>query len=152
MCGETSLWANRCPQRKGKKGQAGQNSNSINMVIGNMEERTSGFGNLLPTVVLVFQPTEWWVDTGANVHVCADISMFTSYQARGSSVMMGNGLHATVLGVGTVDLKFTSGKMVQLKNVQHVPSIKKNLVSGSRLMKYRFKLVFESNKVVLSKY
>ena len=45
-------------------------------------------------------------------NVCADISMFTSYQARGSSVMMGNGLHATVRGIGTVDLKFTSGKIV----------------------------------------
>ncbi|KAK1643805.1 hypothetical protein QYE76_061610 [Lolium multiflorum] len=44
------------------------------------------------------------------------------------------------------------GKIVQLKNVLHVPSIKKNLVSGSRLMKDGFKLVFESNKVVLSKY
>ncbi|KAK1630411.1 hypothetical protein QYE76_004726 [Lolium multiflorum] len=73
-------------------------------------------------------------------------------EGRGSSVMMGNGLHATVRGVGTVDLKFTSGKIVQLKNVLHVPSIKKNLVSGSRLMKDGFKLVFESNKVVLSKF
>ncbi|KAK1602846.1 hypothetical protein QYE76_059323, partial [Lolium multiflorum] len=89
VCGETGHWANRCPQRKGKKCQAGQNSNS----------------------------------------------------ARGSSVMMGNGLHATVRGVGTVDLKFTSGKIVQLKNVLHVPSIKKNLVSGSRLMKDGFKFL-----------
>jgi hypothetical protein len=82
----------------------------------------------------------------------ADISMFTSYQSRGSSVMMGNGLHATIPGVGMVDLKFTSGKIVQLKNLQRVPSIKKNLVSGSHLMKDGFKLVFESNKVVLSEY
>jgi hypothetical protein len=44
---------------------------------------------------------------------------------------MGNGSHAHVLGVGTVILKFTSGKTVLLKNVQHVPSIKKNLVNGS---------------------
>jgi hypothetical protein len=34
---------------------------------------------------------------------------------------MGNGAHAYVRGVGTVDLKLTSGKTVQLKNVQHVP-------------------------------
>jgi hypothetical protein len=46
-------------------------------------------------------------------------------------VMMGNGSHASVHGVGTVDLKLTSGKIVQLKNVLHVPSINKNLVSGS---------------------
>jgi hypothetical protein len=122
------------------------------MVIGNIEEGTTGYGKFLPIVLLVFHPTEWWVDTGANVHVCPDTSIFTSYQGRGSSVMMGNALYVTVLGAGTVDLKFISGKIMQLKNVQHVPSIKKNLISGSHLMKDGFKLVFESNKVVLSKY
>nr|AAU90206.1 putative polyprotein [Oryza sativa Japonica Group] len=44
------------------------------------------------------------------------------------------------------------GKIVQLKNVQHVPSIDRNLVSGSRLTRDGFKLVFESNKVVMSKH
>jgi hypothetical protein len=39
-----------------------------------------------------------------------------------------------------------------LKNVQYVPSIKKNLVSGSLLCRDGYKLVFESNKCVLSKY
>ena len=77
---------------------------------------------------------EWWVDTGANIHVCADASLFSSYQVGGtSSLLMGNGSHACVLGVGTVNLKFTLGKTVQLKNVQHVPTIKKNLVSSSLL-------------------
>ncbi|KAK1651040.1 hypothetical protein QYE76_068845 [Lolium multiflorum] len=42
VCGETGHWANRCPQRKGKKCQAGQNSTSVNMVIGNTEEGTTG--------------------------------------------------------------------------------------------------------------
>ena len=67
-------------------------------------------------------------------------------------MLMGNGSHATVRGVGTVDLKFTSGKIVRLKNVHHVPSINQNLVSGSRLCRDGYKLVFESNKVVISKY
>ena len=66
--------------------------------------------------------------------------------------MMGNGSHATVLGVGSVGLKFTSGKIVRLKNVQYAPSIKKNLISGSLLCRDGFKLVFESNKVVVSRY
>jgi hypothetical protein len=79
--------------------------------------------------------------------------MFSSYQvAWAGSVLMGNGSRAFVQGVGTVNLKFTSGKTVQLKNVQHVPSINKNLVSGSLLCRDGFKLVFESNKVVISKY
>jgi hypothetical protein len=90
---------------------------------------------------------------GANVHVFADISMFTSYQAaRDSSILMANGSHASVRGVGMVDLKFTSGKIVQLRNVQHVPSMNKNLVSGSLLCRDGFKVVLESNKVVVSKH
>jgi hypothetical protein len=34
--------------------------------------------------------------------------------------MMGNGSHASVHGVGTVDLKLTLEKIVQLKNMKHV--------------------------------
>jgi hypothetical protein len=65
---------------------------------------------------------------------------------------MGNGACAAVRGVGTVDLKLTSGKTIQLKNVQHVPSIRKNSISGSLLRCDGYKLVFESNKCVLSKF
>jgi hypothetical protein len=70
------------------------------------------YGNV-PTVLLVFQSPSWWVDTGANIHVCADISMFSSYHGlQGSSVLMWNVSHASAHGVGTVDLKFTSGKII----------------------------------------
>ena len=48
------------------------------MTIGNTGDG-SRYGNL-PTVFSVNQSTNWWVDTGANVHVCADISLFSSYQ------------------------------------------------------------------------
>jgi hypothetical protein len=51
---------------------------------------------------------------------------------------MGNVSHAHVLGVRMLDLKLTSGKTVRLKNVQHVPTIIKNLVSGSLLCRYGF--------------
>jgi hypothetical protein len=66
-------------------------------------------------------------------------------------MMMENGSHASIHGVGTVDLKLTSGKIVQLKNVQHVPSINKNLVSGSLLCRDGFKVLFELNKFIMSK-
>nr|AAU44091.1 putative polyprotein [Oryza sativa Japonica Group] len=132
VCGKPGHWAKNCPDRKDKK--------SANMVISE-SGGTSGYGNFLPTVLSVFHSPDWWVDTGVNIHV-----------GRGSSLLMGNGSLAAVHGVGTVDLKFTSGKTVQLKNVQHVPSIKKNLVSGSLLCRDGFRLVFESNKCVVSKY
>jgi hypothetical protein len=48
---------------------------------------------------------------------------------------------------------FTSGKIVQLRNVHHVPTInKKNLVSCSVLCKDGFKVVLESNILVVSEH
>jgi hypothetical protein len=143
-----------CPDLKFKQEKKPTQENKIvNMVISKTGEGTLGYGNLLPIVILVCHSPEWWADIGANIHVCADISLFSSYQCKGTgALLMGNRSHARVLGVGTVILKFTSGKTVLLKNVQHVPSIKKNLVSGSQLCRDGYKLVFEFNKCILSKY
>ena len=94
--------------------------------------RNIWYGNSLATVLSVCHSPEWWMDIGANINVCADASLFSSYQAgETGALLVGNGSHARVLGVGTVILKFTSENAVLLKNVQHVSSIKKNLVSGS---------------------
>jgi hypothetical protein len=65
---------------------------------------------------------------------------------------MGNRSAASVLGVGTVELKLTLGKSIHLKNVQHAPTINRNLISVSLLCRDGYKLVFESNKVVISKF
>ena len=93
------------------------------------------------------------MDSGANIHVCADVSLFTSYQAgRTGALLMGNGSHTCVLGAGMVALKFTLRKTLLLKNVQHVPSIKKNLVSASQMCRDGFKIVLESNKCVVSRH
>jgi hypothetical protein len=67
---------------------------------------------------------------GANVHVCSNLSLFSSYQGvRSSSILMGNKSIVSVLGVGMVELKLTSGKIVHLKNMQHAPTINMNLIS-----------------------
>jgi hypothetical protein len=49
----------------------------------------------------------------SSFNVCADISLFLSYQVRGTgSLLMENGSHVCVLGVGMVNLKLTSGRTV----------------------------------------
>jgi hypothetical protein len=65
---------------------------------------------------------------------------------------MGNRYVASILGVGTVELKVTSRNTVHLKNMQYAPTINKNLISVSLLCQDGYKLVFESNKVVMSKF
>jgi hypothetical protein len=102
------------------------------MVVSKAEGGTSRYENSLSIVLSVCHSPEWWVDTRTNINVCTNASLFSSYQVIVTgALLMGNGSHARVLDVGTIILKFISGKTVLLKNVQHVSSIKKNLVSGS---------------------
>jgi len=69
----------------------GKKKNVNLMITSNADDE---YGNL-PTLLSMFQSLSWWVDTGANIHVCVDISMFSSYHGlQGSSVLMGNGSHA----------------------------------------------------------
>jgi hypothetical protein len=127
--GTEEHWTSACPDRKFKR-----EKKAANMVVSETEGGASGYGNSIPIVLSVCHSLEWWMDTGANINVCADASLFSSYQAgRTGALLMRNGSHACVLCVSTVILKFTSGKTVLLKNVQHVPFIKKNLVTGSQL-------------------
>ncbi|GKC72755.1 zinc finger, CCHC-type containing protein [Tanacetum coccineum] len=96
----------------------------------------------------------WWVDSGATVHVCKDRCWFKTYESLndGSVLHMGNESAALVHGRGCVDLKFSSGKIVLLFNVLHVPNIRNNLVSSSVLNNCGYKQVIEANKFVLSKH
>jgi hypothetical protein len=80
----------------------GKNKNVNLVTTSNANER---YGNL-HTVLSMFQSPSLWIDICANIHVCADIGMFSFHQGlQGSSVLMRNGSNASIHGVGTVDLK-----------------------------------------------
>jgi hypothetical protein len=66
-------------------------------------------------------------------------------------IRLGDSHTTDVLGTGEVLLKFTSGQELVLKDVLHVPEIRKNLVSGFLLNKVGFKQVLEADQFVLSK-
>ncbi|CAM9000087.1 unnamed protein product [Rhodiola kirilowii] len=98
-------------------------------------------------------PMEWWLDTGATHHICSDKNAFSELKLAetGEKVYMGNSATSEVKGKGSVILKMTSGKELKLTNVSYVADNRKNLVSGALLDAHGFKIVFESQKVVLSK-
>ena len=48
-------------------------------------------------------------------------------------------------------LKMISGRNLTLTNLIYMPDVRKNLVSGSLLNKQSFRIVIESDKVILSK-
>jgi hypothetical protein len=40
---------------------------------------TSRYGNYLSFVLSVYHSPEWWMNSGTNIHICADVSLFASY-------------------------------------------------------------------------
>ncbi|RVW45320.1 hypothetical protein CK203_092469 [Vitis vinifera] len=111
-------------------------------------EKTSSKANLAETEVIttvisfevsmVTNMKEWVVDFGVNRHICGNRNAFTSYTTikKGEEqVFMGDSRSTPVIGKGKVLLKLTSGKVLALRDVLHVPDIRWNLVSVSLLGK-----------------
>ena len=78
--------------------------------------------------------------------------MFSTFESieNKEKVYMGNPTTSEIKGQGKVILKMISGNGLTLTNVMYVLKIQKNLVSGSLLNNHGFRLVFESNKFLLS--
>ncbi|XP_075083587.1 uncharacterized protein LOC142167321 [Nicotiana tabacum] len=134
----------RAPKKDKKKSQA------------NMIEKNDEIDDLcamLSECNLVGNPREWWIDSGANRHVCTNKELFTSYAPAGpnKTVFMENSATAKIEGTSKIALKMTSCKIVTQNDVLHIPKMRKNLVSTSLLVKNGFKCVFVSDKVVVSK-
>jgi len=101
----------------------------------------------------VVKTSDWWLDSGATVHVCNNKAWFKTYEElkKPEKVLMGNHNSTKVLRKRTIKLNFTSGQKLFLINLFHVPEIRKNLVFASLLSKKRFKIVLESDKVSVTK-
>ncbi|MDV3192908.1 MAG: hypothetical protein Q8840_03050, partial [Sweet potato little leaf phytoplasma] len=92
---------------------------------------------------MVGNPREWWMDSGATLHVCANKKLFSSLSPAqvDEIIYMDNSDTAKVEGTGKVGLKMISGKVLTLNNVLYVSELRRNLISISLLDKNEFKYV-----------
>ena len=144
VCGKPGHKAQECRHRKY------QNVTRTNQA--HMHEVDDNFVAVVTETNLVSNVKGWWIDTGATRHICGDKNLFSEYKQidDGEKLYMGNSSASNVEGKGNVMLKFTSGIVVTLTDVLHVPEIRKKLVLGPILSKKGFKLVFEYDRFILT--
>ncbi|XP_073137911.1 uncharacterized protein [Henckelia pumila] len=118
----------------------------VNLVEPNCTKKRNQFGKVVFEANMVDHLREWWIETEAIRHVCADKELFSKY------LYMGNNATSNVFVLGKVVLKMTSRNELTLIDVLHVSDIRKNLVSGYKLIKSGFRIVFEAGKIVIMKH
>jgi hypothetical protein len=93
----------------------------------------------------------WYLDSGASFHMTGDKEFFSDLEERDLKIHieMGDDGRYSATGIGTITFQRDSGKPFQLKNVMHVPSLKKNLVSVAMLEDRGYDVVFSGGKSFL---
>ncbi|KAK4382544.1 hypothetical protein Sango_2861300 [Sesamum angolense] len=147
-CGKTGHKAYQCYQRKDQQKTNPKQNPQLNLA-----ETEEIIAAVVVEANLVENKVDWILDTGASKHFCANKELFHEFHeaSDGECVFMGNSATAGVMGKGKVLFKLTSGKILALLDVLYVPSLRRNLISGSLLNKVGLKIVLESDKVIISR-
>ena len=110
-------------------------------------------GMITETNMTATKSCDWWLNSGATIHVCNDKNLFSLYQIEKErqTSLMGNHNVAVVAEKGMVEINFFSRKKMTLNNIFYVPDIRKNLASANLMCKNRLNIVLEGNTYIVSK-
>ena len=112
---------------------------------------TSNMDSIFLTDFDGYALSDWILDSRASLHVSPHREWFTSYVATKGHVRLGNEQTCEILRVGDVQLEFQSGTSFMLRNVKHVPSITKSLISTGVYDDAGYITVFGNNTWKISK-
>ena len=123
------IWAykSECPKLKNKE----EGDKKSSPVAGVVEENDESSDIVLAVTISDSRFYDRWVlDTACTAHMSPKRDWFINYEpVNGGSVLMGNDVTCKIAGFGAVRIRMHDGTVRILNNVQHVPDLKKNLIS-----------------------
>ena len=86
----------------------------------------------------------WFLDNGASFHMSGDKYLFSHLDEKdlGVHIEMGDDGRYSATSIRTISFERESGKPFILKDVMHVPRLKKNLISVAMLEDKGYDVVF----------
>ena len=76
------------------------------------------------------QKSKWIINSGCTFHMSLVKSYFSDYhEYDGAMVMIGNNAVCKVIGMGNIHIKLHDGTVRLIRQVRHVPDLKRNLIS-----------------------
>ena len=144
-CHQHGHYATNFPQKKKNKQAAGSAAG---------EALASHFEldfSLIACLVSSVMGSVWFLDSGASFHMTGDRDLFSDLDEKdlGVHIEMGDDGRYSVTGIGTISFERESGKPFILKEVMHVPGLKKNLISVTMLEDKGYDFVFREGKAFL---
>jgi hypothetical protein len=138
-CGQPGHMAGKCKNSSNRPAQA------------HLTTEEQSYTAMITEINIVDGPDGWWMDTSTSRRVCFDRAIFKTYTtAEDEKVLLGYSHTSEVVGIGDVELKFTSGKTQILKDVLHTPKIRKNLVYGFLLNKVGFEQIIGADMYTIT--
>lgn len=92
--------------------------------------------------VNIAESHKWYLDSGATQHMTPNRDWFLNYSPLSSNerVFLGDNTSHITKGRGAVAIKLEDGSNRHIENVYHIPGLKKNLISVSKITDVGYKL------------
>jgi hypothetical protein len=88
------------------------------------------------SLYLSYAKSTWWIDSGATIHVANSLQGFhmrRTLQRGERRIKVANGVEAQVEAIGDLSLDLDDDFVVKFLDVLYVPSLRRNLISVSRV-------------------
>ncbi|CAO2827530.1 unnamed protein product [Amaranthus hypochondriacus] len=139
-CGKIGHYKNQCKGApKGKEVKAEANVTS------------TGEGDDALICSLESKEESWVLDSGASFHATSNKNFFEKYVNRNlGQVYLGDDQPCDIVGQGNVKIKL-NGSAWELKDVKHVPDLRKNLIFVGQLAREGYTIIFQGDNWKISK-